>query len=50
MNPIMNSQELQELSDGEILDLVYKIMSDDNLDETQKLETIQIILEDSKTY
>ncbi len=49
MNPIMNSQELQELGDGEILDLIYKVISDYNLDETQKLETIQIILEDSKT-
>ena len=49
MNPFTASpQELQELTDGEILDLAYEIVSDHNLSSGDKLEILIRTLEDAR--
>lgn len=41
-------QELQELTDGEVLDLIYEIVEDDTLDTAEVVSAIKRVLEDSK--
>jgi hypothetical protein len=41
-------QELQELTDGEVLDLVYEIVSNENLSVREMVGAIKRLLEESK--
>jgi hypothetical protein len=41
-------QELQELTDGEVLDLVYEIVSNESLSVREMVGAIKRLLEDSK--
>lgn len=41
-------QQLQELTDGEVLDLVYEIVENENLSVREMVVAIKRILEDSK--
>jgi hypothetical protein len=41
-------QELQELTDGEVLDLIYKIVEDDTLGTTEIVNAVKRVLEDCK--
>jgi hypothetical protein len=49
MNPFTASpHELQALTDGEILDLAYEIVSDHNLSSGERLEILIRTLEDAR--
>jgi hypothetical protein len=41
-------EELQELTDGEVLDLVYEIVSNDGLSVREMVGAIKRLLEESK--
>jgi hypothetical protein len=41
-------QELQELTDGEVLDLVYEIVGNESLSVREMVSAIKRLLEDSK--
>jgi hypothetical protein len=49
INPFTASpEELQELTDGEILDLAYEIVNDQNLGSGERLEILIRTLEDAR--
>lgn len=45
---IATPQELQELTDGEVLDLIYEIVGNESLSVREMVGAIKRILEDSK--
>ena len=50
MNPFTaQPEELRELTDGEILELVYQIATDQNLEDGLAIDAIRRVLEDSTT-
>jgi hypothetical protein len=50
INPFLASpEELQELTDGEVLDLIYQIARDPNLDNQTALDGMKRVIEDSGT-
>ncbi len=50
INPFTASpDELQELTDGEVLDLIYQIARDPNLDNDVALDAMKRVIEDSGT-
>jgi hypothetical protein len=50
INPFTASpHELRELTDGEVLDLIYQVARDPNLDNDVALEAMKRIIEDSGT-
>jgi hypothetical protein len=50
INPFLASpEELQELTDGEVLDLIYQIARDPNLDNQTALDAMKRVIEDSGT-
>jgi hypothetical protein len=50
INPFLASpEELRELTDGEVLDLIYQIARDPNLDNQTALDAMKRVIEDSGT-
>jgi hypothetical protein len=50
INPFLASpEELRELTDGEVLDLIYQIARDPNLDNETALDAMKRVIEDSGT-
>jgi predicted sugar kinase len=41
-------EQLQELSDGELLDIIYEVVENDTLDAVEVVSAIKRLLEESK--